>query len=75
MTDDIVTRLRNQADWLNVPSEQCGKVADEIERLRAAIAALKDRETVNGGIPRGGAAVSDRCGDMGDGAVSGVSDV
>ena len=38
MTDDIVTRLRNQADWLNVPSEQCGKVADEIERLREALA-------------------------------------
>ena len=37
MTDDIVARLRNQADWLNVPSEQCGKVADEIERLRTAL--------------------------------------
>ena len=29
----------------------------------------------NGGINRGGAAVSDRCGDMGDGTVSGFSDV
>lgn len=34
---------------------------------------LKEKE--NGGIPRGGVAVPDRCGDMGDGAVSGVSDV
>jgi len=50
-------------------------LVDEIERLRAAIAALKDRETVNGGTPRGGAAVPNCCGDMGDGAVSGVSDV
>ena len=34
---------------------------------------LKEKE--NGGIHCGSAAVSDRCGDMGDGAVSGVSDV
>jgi hypothetical protein len=34
---------------------------------------LKEKE--NGGIPRGSAVVPDRCGDLGDGAVSGVSDV
>lgn len=34
---------------------------------------LMERE--NGGVSRGGAAVSDCCGDMGNGSVSGVSDV
>jgi regulator of replication initiation timing len=46
MTDDIVTRLRNQADWLNVPSEQCEKVADEIEWMLKEIQQLKHDSTI-----------------------------
>jgi hypothetical protein len=37
MTDDIVTRLRNQANWLSVPAGAMRTAADEIERLRAAL--------------------------------------
>jgi ribosomal protein L40E len=73
--------LCDKCGWrMKFPNEECrncenAKLRDEIERLRAAIAALKERETVNGGTPRGGAAVPNCCGGMGDGAVSGVSDV
>ena len=73
--------LCDTCGWrMKFPNEECrncenAKLREETKRLRTAIAALKDRETVNGGIPRGGAAVSNCCGDMGDGAVSGVSDV
>jgi len=37
MADDIVARLRNQANWLSVPAEAMRTAADEIERLRAAL--------------------------------------
>jgi len=66
----IERRLANALDSVRNLKEKLHNTRRQRNELRRQ---LKEKE--NGGISCGGAAVSDCCVDMGDGAVSGVSDV
>jgi hypothetical protein len=66
----IERRLANALDSVRNLKEKLHNTRHQRNKLRRQ---LKEKE--NGGISCGGAAVSDCCGDLGDGAVSGVSDV
>ena len=66
----IERRLVSAIDHVRRLQHQLHNTRQQRNELRRQLA-----EKENGGIPRGRAAVSDRCGDLGDGAVSGVCDV